>query len=409
MPVESTSTSPKRRQSSRKLNCQVILLDNTDFSASFERKSAKGKDLFDKVCEHLKLEDREYFGLQYTAWEDGELDWLEMAEEIRTQRSKPYHFQFAVKFFPRNPRKVGQIARELLCLQVKDLVLRGKFLIAVPVRQHAILDGLFTQLWLGDYDPNIHRKGYIQLKLDRFFVAPCGINSDEEIMEAKYEAMVGYNHRQNQGMSREEAAVALLESAQDFKLYGISIHKGATDKNGNHILLGLYDRGILVYEINEYKEPGNLILEITWQEVVTTQNQNRKFHVVFYNEVKKDGGSFCYRFHGHQGGKAALRIQKAAIEHKKFFYHPDKRLNRRSRSFAEADSIVRDSVTEVFDRGDSKYATTGRDVVRSKSSFGRLRTSLKKKLPARKRKAVASLKAEEDTEDAAPRKVVTYV
>jgi erythrocyte membrane protein band 4.1 len=408
MPV-STSISPKRRQSSRKLNCQVILLDNTEFNATFERKSAKGRELFDKVCEHLKLEDRDYFGLQYTAWEDGELDWMKMAEEIRSQRSKPYHFQFAVKYFPRNPRKVGQIARELLCLQVKDLLLRGKFLIPLPVKQHTILDGLFAQLWLGDYDSKIHRKGYIQEKLDRLFVAPCGINSDEEIIEVKYEALVHYNHRQHQGMNREEASVAFLESAQDLKLYGIALHKGATDKNANRVLLGLYEKGILVYEINECNEPGALVLEITWHEIVTTHNQNRKFHVLFYNDVKKDGGTFCYRFHGHHGNKAAERMHKASLEHKAFFYHPEKKHNRRSRSFAEADSIVRDSVVDVFDRADSKYATTGRDVKRGKNSFRRFKTSLRKKLPARKRKEIPTLKKTDDAEEAGSRKVISYV
>lgn len=393
MPV-SSSLGLKKRQSSKRLTCEVVLLDNTTFATTFENKSAKGQDLFDKVCDHLGLTtDRELFGLQYTAWEDGELNWVENTEEIRSQRSKPYHFQFAVKFFPSYRTKVSHKARVLLCLQIKDLLLRGKYITPVPVKHHASLDGLFTQLWLGDFNSKLHQRGYIQDKLDRFFVSPCGINSDEEITESKYEALIHKHHRQHAGMTREDAAIAYLQHASDFlKFYGISTHKGATDNQSNRVLLGVYERGILVYDINECNEPGALVLEITWQEVVTTHSQNRKFYVVFYNEVKKDGGTFSYRFHGHGGLQAALRMHKACVAHKAFHFHPEKKLQRRSRSFAEPDSIVR--VSASFERSDTKYATTGRDLKRAKSSFGRLKTSIRKKLPRKRKVQLQDLAAE---------------
>ncbi|KAK3723786.1 hypothetical protein QZH41_007093 [Actinostola sp. cb2023] len=403
MPI-TTSLSSKIRKSSRKLYCQVVLLDNTTFSTTFEQKSAKGKDLSDRVCDHLGLSDREYFGLQYIAWEDGELNWLDSTAEIRTQRSKPYHFQLAVKFYPRFPRKIGQKARVLMCLQIKDLLLRGKYLTLVPVKQHAMLDGLFAQVWLGDFNTKIHHRGYIQQKLDRFFVAPCGINSDEDIIESKYEGMVHQHHRQHKGMNAEDAAVTYIERAQDLlKFYGISIHKGATDKEGTRVLLGVYERGILVYEINDSNEPGALVLEISWQEVIATHSKNRKFHVLFFNDVKKDGGAFGYRFHGHGGQQAAMRMHEACVAHKEFFYRPEKKLNRQSRSFAEADSIVRNSGD--YESAATKYATTGRDIKRAKSSFGRLKTSIRKKLP-RKRK-VQDPERIVDSVDAAKRSTIT--
>jgi len=385
MPISNSLTS-KKRQSSKKLTCEVVLLDNTAFLTTFEHKSAKGKELFDRVCDHLRLtaDDRQLFGLQYTAWEDGELNWVENDEEIRSQRSKPYHFQFAVKFYPVFPQRVSQEARVQLCLQIKDLLMRGKFLLPLPVKEHALLDGLFTQLWLSDFNPKLHQRGYVQDKLDRFFVSPCGINSDEEITEAKYEALVHQQHRQHQGMSNEDASNAYIQHASDLlKFYGVCTHKGATDKQSNRVLLGIYEKGILVYDVTDNNEPGVLRLEITWQEIVATHSQNRKFYVVFFNDVKKDGGTVSYRFHGHGGVHAAIRMHKDCVAFKEFYYHPEKKIHRRSRSFAEADSIVR--VSGAFERADAKYATTGRDLKRTKSSFGRIKSSFKRKM-SRKRK-----------------------
>lgn len=364
----------------------------------------------DRVCDHLKVtDDRHLFGLQYTAWEDGELNWVENSEEIRSQRSKPYHFQFAVKLFPVHPKRVSQEARVQLCLQIKDLLLRGKYHVPLAVKHHAILDGLFTQLWLGDFNPKLHQRGYVQDKLDRFFVSPCGINSDEEISEAKYEALVHQQHRQHIGMSSEDASNSYIQHASDLlKFYGICTHKGATDKQNNRVLLGVYEKGILVYEVTDSNEPGGLLLEITWQEVVATHSQNRKFYVVFYNEVKKDGGTVSYRFHGHGGLQAAMRIHKNCVAFKGFYFNPEKKVIRRSRSFAEPDSIVRASGD--FDRADAKYATTGRDFKRSKSSFGRIKSSFKRKM-SRKRKVQEPQQriADPSTQDSPKKSTITYV
>lgn len=405
MPI-SRSVSEKIRKSTRKLACQVVLLDHTTFSKTFDSKDVKGKELVNSVCDHLGLiDDRDLFGLQYTAWEDGELNWLDVNQEIRAQRSKPYHFQFTVRFFPKFPRKVDQKARKLVCLQIKDLLSRGKYLIPVPMKQHALLDGLFTQLWIGDYSPK-HQKGYIQDKLDRFFVSPCALNSDEEVSESKYESLVHQHHRKHLGMTCEDASVAYMEHASDLlKFYGVSTHAGATDKENNHVLLGVYERGILVYDLNEFREPSSLILEITWQEVVATQNQNRKLHVVFYNDVKKDGGTFCYRFHGLGGVQCAKRLHKQCAAYKEFYHRPEKMLNRCSRSFAEADSIVRASGN--LEEVPAKYATTGREIKRAKSSFGRLKTSIRKKLP-RKRKGQEP-EPFSHAQDSPKKSTITYV
>lgn len=50
-----------------KLECQVVLLDNSLFVATFDKKSTKGQELFSSVCHKLGLPPnaRNYFGLQF--------------------------------------------------------------------------------------------------------------------------------------------------------------------------------------------------------------------------------------------------------------------------------------------------------------------------------------------------------
>ncbi|EDO41512.1 predicted protein, partial [Nematostella vectensis] len=237
----------KERKVSCKLLCEVVLLDNTTFTATFEKKSTKGGELFDRVCSFLGVTKKEIFGLQYTSWEDGALNWLDMSKEIRSQRSKPYHFQFAVKFYPRNPRELDPVSRELMCLQVKDSLVRGKFLKPVSIKRHAILDGYFAQIIIGDFNPKSHKRGYIENKLGRFFVPPNGINSDEGIGELDYEAMVFKCHRSHLGLSRTEAITQFLELATEFPFYGVNLQPPSKDRDGNSVCIGIYENGVLVF------------------------------------------------------------------------------------------------------------------------------------------------------------------
>uniref|UniRef100_A0A669P5N4 Erythrocyte membrane protein band 4.1 like 2 n=1 Tax=Phasianus colchicus TaxID=9054 RepID=A0A669P5N4_PHACC len=46
------------------VQCKVVLLDGTEYSCDLEKR-AKGQILFDKVCEHLNLLEKDYFGLLF--------------------------------------------------------------------------------------------------------------------------------------------------------------------------------------------------------------------------------------------------------------------------------------------------------------------------------------------------------
>lgn len=394
--VKTKSVRFSSRKSIGKLQCQVVLLDNSLFVETFDKKSTKGQELFDSVCQKLglPLSGRNYFGLQFIDGVDGELTWLDLEREIRPQRRKPYSFQFAVKFYPSDASSVPKEVQDLLVLQIKDSLIRGKFV--TSVNEHAILDGFFAQAILGDVKAKIHTRGYLEDLLGSFFAPPNGINSDIELSEDKYEGMVYTLHRSHKGLTANEAKIAFLEIAQTLPFYGMSLHHGATDKNGNIVLLAICSTGVVVFAVDQFGATGNVIENFPWHEIVTMVYQNRKFYVVVYSEERNDGGSFSYRFHGHFGHKAAERLLNDALEHQAFYYKPEKKVFRRSKSFGEVDSHL--TTAGQFKRNDRKYATTT-GKIRSRGSFKRFTDSIKRKMPRRQRSTKRSNSSIEDSPD----------
>jgi len=309
-----------------------------------------------------------------------------------------------VKFYPSDASAVPKEVQDLLVFQIKDSLIRGKFV--TSGNEHAILDGFFAQAILGDFKPKIHTRGYLEDFLGSFFAPPNGINSDIELSEDKYEGMVYTLHRSHRGMTSSEAKIAFLEIAQALPFYGMSLHYGATDGNGNSVLLAISSSGVLVYAMDNNGFIGNVIENFPWHEIVTMVYQNRKFYVVVYSEERSDGGSFSYRFHGHFGHKAAERMLKDALEHQAFYYKPEKKLFRRSKSFGEVDSHL--TTAGQFKRNDRKYATTTGKIRSRGGSFKRFTDSIKRKMP-RRQKSKLSDSSTEDSPNTSNSSTMTYV
>jgi hypothetical protein len=77
--------------SSKETTCKVILLDGTEYESQVNRRT-KGGELFDKVCDHLSLLEKDYFGLSYRDHEDAR-NWLNLDKRIEKQiQSKIFKF-----------------------------------------------------------------------------------------------------------------------------------------------------------------------------------------------------------------------------------------------------------------------------------------------------------------------------
>ena len=362
-----------------KLDCHVVLLNNINFSAALEKKSAKGNELFERVCDKLRIpsKEREYFGLQFTDRADGDFNWLDLYKEIRSQLPKPYNFQFAVRIFPTGDySKLSFETQYQVRFQVKNHLLRGKFV--CQVKEHADLDGVFAQAMLGDFQHSVHTKGYLEDLLGPFFAPPNGINSETEVNVSQYELSVANNHRSCRGMSVEKANLAYLELAQKLAFFGTVFHPGATDVTGKSVLLALDSQGVLIYECDETQKPGEVINRFPWQDIVSFVSRKRKFYILAYSVKRKEGGSFSFRFHGHYAHRGADRVCEDAIKWQSFCFKPEK-LDCRSKSLVEVHITEHLMGNQEIGHHLQRFGAVGKK--RPTTSFKKFKSLIRKKFP----------------------------
>ncbi|XP_029086845.1 band 4.1-like protein 3 isoform X5 [Monodon monoceros] len=194
----------------KSMQCKVILLDGSEYTCDVEKRS-RGQVLFDKVCEHLNLLEKDYFGLTYRDAES-QKNWLDPAKEIKKQiRSGAWHFSFNVKFYPPDPSQLSEdITRYYLCLQLRDDIVSGRLPCSSVTL--ATLGSYTVQSELGDYDPDECGSDYIS----EFRFAP---NHTKELEDKVIEL-----HKSHRGMTPAEAEMYFLENAKKLSMYGVDLH-----------------------------------------------------------------------------------------------------------------------------------------------------------------------------------------
>ncbi|KAK1798029.1 hypothetical protein P4O66_000530 [Electrophorus voltai] len=117
------------RSLDREFNCTVRLLDDTEYTCTVQR-DAKGQWLFEQICQHLSLLEKDYFGIRYVD-PDKQRHWLELTKSITKQmRSQPpFTMCLRVKFYPPDPAALKEeITRYLVFLQIKRDLYHGRLL-----------------------------------------------------------------------------------------------------------------------------------------------------------------------------------------------------------------------------------------------------------------------------------------
>ncbi|XP_056097432.1 band 4.1-like protein 1 isoform X11 [Rhinichthys klamathensis goyatoka] len=279
---------------------KVTLLDGSAYETGVE-KLCKGQVLLDAVCEHLNLLEKDYFGLSFSDTES-QKNWLDPSKEIKKQiRVGPWHFSFAVKFYPPDPSQlIEDITRYYLCLQLRDDILSGR--LPCSFVTHALLGSYAVQAELGDYDPEEHGPDYIS----EFRFAP---NQTRELEERVMEL-----HRTYRGMSPAEAEINFLENAKKLSMYGVDLHH-AKDSEGIDIMLGVCASGLLIYRdrlrINRF----------AWPKILKISYKRSNFYIkIRPGEVEKKYEQFestiGFKLPNHRASK---RLWKVCIEHHTFF------------------------------------------------------------------------------------------
>ncbi|XP_048033877.1 band 4.1-like protein 1 isoform X7 [Megalobrama amblycephala] len=279
---------------------KVTLLDGSAYETGVE-KLCKGQVLLDAVCEHLNLLEKDYFGLTFSDTES-QKNWLDPSKEIKKQiRVGPWHFSFAVKFYPPDPSQlIEDITRYYLCLQLREDILSGR--LPCSFVTHALLGSYAVQAELGDYDPEEHGPDYIS----EFRFAP---NQTRELEERVMEL-----HRTYRGMSPAEAEINFLENAKKLSMYGVDLHH-AKDSEGIDIMLGVCASGLLIYRdrlrINRF----------AWPKILKISYKRSNFYIkIRPGEVEKKYEQFestiGFKLPNHRASK---RLWKVCIEHHTFF------------------------------------------------------------------------------------------
>ncbi|XP_037099868.1 protein 4.1-like isoform X3 [Syngnathus acus] len=296
----STFRSPLRlvRKSKMKLAvCHVTLPDGSDFACEVE-KGAKGLFLFFKVCEHLNLLEKDYFGLTYADRHDQKC-WLDPTKEIKRQiRSNNWQFAFNVKFYPPDPSLLTEdITRYLLCLQLRQDVASGRLPCSFVTR--ALLASYTLQAEYGDWDPERPRP------LDcigRLTFAP---NQSKEMEEKILEL-----YKAHKGQTPAQADVHFLENAKKLSMYGVDLHH-AKDSEGVDITLGVCANGLLVYKdrlrINRF----------AWPKILKISYKRNNFYIkIRPGETEQFESSVGFKLQSHRSAK---RLWKGCVENHGFF------------------------------------------------------------------------------------------
>ncbi|XP_064299035.1 band 4.1-like protein 3 isoform X17 [Phalacrocorax carbo] len=280
----------------KNMQCKVTLLDGSEYACDVEKRS-RGQVLFDKVCEHLNLLEKDYFGLTYRDTEN-QKNWLDPAKEIKKQiRSGAWQFAFNVKFYPPDPAQLSEdITRYYLCLQLRDDIVSGRLPCSFVTL--ALLGSYTVQSELGDYDPDEYGSDYVS----EFRFAP---NHTKELEDKVIEL-----HKSHRGMTPAEAEMHFLENAKKLSMYGVDLHH-AKDSEGVEIMLGVCASGLLIYRdrlrINRF----------AWPKVLKISYKRNNFYIkIRPGEFEQFESTIGFKLPNH---RAAKRLWKVCVEHHTFF------------------------------------------------------------------------------------------
>ncbi|XP_077408374.1 band 4.1-like protein 2 isoform X7 [Vanacampus margaritifer] len=277
--------------------CHVTLLDGSDFTCEVEKR-AKGLFLFFKVCEHLNLLEKDYFGLTYTDHHEQKC-WLDPTKEIKRQiRSNNWQFAFNVKFYPPDPSLLTEdITRYLLCLQLREDVASGR--LPCSFVTHALLGSYTLQAEIGDYEPDQSRP------LDYISQLTFAPNQSKEMEEKILEL-----HKSHKGMTPAQADTQFLENAKKLSMYGVDMHH-AKDSEGVDIMLGVCGNGLLVYKdrlrINRF----------AWPKILKISYKRNNFYIkIRPGETEQFESTVGFKLQNHRSAK---RLWKVCVENHSFF------------------------------------------------------------------------------------------
>ncbi|KAF5925484.1 hypothetical protein HPG69_001930 [Diceros bicornis minor] len=242
-------------------------------------RDAKGQYLFDLLCHHLNLLEKDYFGIRFVD-PDKQRHWLEFTKSVVKQlRSQPpFTMCFRVKFYPADPAALKEeITRYLVFLQIKRDLYHGRLL--CKTSDAALLAAYILQVFsstfilqaeIGDYDPGKHPEGYSS----KFQFFP----KHSEKLERK---IAEIHKTELSGQTPATSELNFLRKAQTLETYGVDPHP-CKDVSGNAAFLAFTPFGFVVLQGNKR------VHFIKWNEVTKLKFEGKTFYLyVSQKEEKK--------------------------------------------------------------------------------------------------------------------------
>ncbi|XP_028257449.1 FERM domain-containing protein 5-like isoform X1 [Parambassis ranga] len=284
------------RSLDRECNCTVRLLDDSEYTCTIQR-DAKGQYLFDLICHHLNLLEKDYFGIRYVD-PDKQRHWLEFSKSIAKQMKSqpPFTMCLRVKFYPPDPAALKEeITRYLVFLQVKRDLYHGRLL--CKTSDAALLAAYILQAEIGDYDPGKHPEGYCS----KFQFFPKH--------SEKLERRIAEIHKTELiGQTPETSELNFLQKAQTLETYGVDPHP-CKDVSGNPAFLAFTPFGFTVLQGNRR------VHFLKWDEVTKLKFEAKTFHI--YANQTEDKKIILTYF--APTPEACKHLWKCGVEHQAFY------------------------------------------------------------------------------------------
>ncbi|XP_049923883.1 FERM domain-containing protein 7 [Epinephelus moara] len=257
------SLTKSRVSKETKLRLRVVFLDDSERTFEVEQK-VLGGDFFNKVCGHLKLLEKEYFGLEFRH-HGGNYVWLELLKPLAKQikYTNDLFFRFIVKFFPPDPGQLKRgLTRYLFALQIKQDLSNGS--LTCNDNSAALLVSHILQSELGDYDE----------ELDGHHLEMKQYVPNQEYLDHK---IIKF-HKRHRGVSPGDSDIHLLEVARKLDMYGIRPHP-AHDGEGMRINLAVTHSGVLVFQGN------TKINTFSWAKIRKLSFKRKHFLIKLHDKV----------------------------------------------------------------------------------------------------------------------------
>uniref|UniRef100_A0A665VUU7 Protein 4.1 n=1 Tax=Echeneis naucrates TaxID=173247 RepID=A0A665VUU7_ECHNA len=274
-----------------------VAVDQYSVNSAEAQKHATGQELFMKVCDHLNLLEKDYYGL--AIWETPTKKiWMDLTKAIRRQiHGANYNFTFNVKFYPPDPAQLSEdITRYFLCLQLRKDILQG--CLPCSFVTLALLGSYALQSEVGEYDPEVHGTEYAK---DMKMAQGQTKELEDKMMEL---------HHTYKSMTPAQADLMFLENAKKLSMYGVDIHQ-AKDLDGVDIMLGVCSSGLMVYKdklrINRFP----------WPKVLKVSYKRSSFFIkIRPSELEQYESAIGFKLPNY---KAAKKLWKVCVEHHTFF------------------------------------------------------------------------------------------